>query len=110
MTEEYQIEVPPSFIALYLDARNRLTDSMAVVRARYEVCEDLSQMLVDQAEPMRRDNDLPQRDVMLRIHAGLSTPAAGVSPPEAEWIVRRLAELLNWTCPELPGLPDAPSA
>ena len=78
---------------------------MSTVRARYEVCEDLSQMLVDQAEPMRRDNDLPQRDVMLRIHAGLSTSAAGVSRCEAEWVVRRLAELLNWTCPELPDTP-----
>ena len=42
MSEENQIEVPPSFTALYADrSGQRLHTPMAEVRQRYEACEDL---------------------------------------------------------------------
>jgi hypothetical protein len=36
--------------------------------------------------------------VLERIHAGLQSPESGVSVAEAQWVTRRLAELLGWEC------------
>ena len=47
-----QIHVPPSFMAVYSDARNRLTEKPAVVRTRYELCEDLASHLVEHAQTL----------------------------------------------------------
>ena len=47
MSDEYQIHIPPSFEAVYRDARHRLTVSRDTFRARYELCEDMAQMLVE---------------------------------------------------------------
>lgn len=101
MTDEYQIEIPPSFYALHTDGRHRLTSPMAQVRERYETCEDLAQMLVDQADTKLFELGVAQEDVLLRFYAGLANPASMVSAAEAEWVTRRLAELLGWACPPL---------
>ena len=52
MDNDNQILPPPSFIALYSDARGRLRESPDVVRARYELCEDLATHLVEQAQTL----------------------------------------------------------
>jgi hypothetical protein len=101
MSDEYQIEIPPSFYALYVDPRRRLTAPLARVRERYEACEDLAQMLVEQAETKLFELGVAHEDVLLRFHAGLAMPASMVSTAEAEWVTRRLAELLGWACPPL---------
>jgi hypothetical protein len=44
--------------------------------------------------------------VLLGMHAGLASPDAGVSAPEARWITLRLAELLGWRSPALPTTGD----
>ena len=97
MTDEYQIEVPPSFIALFVDARKRLTIPLRELRQRYEACEDLAQQLIDHAEQLRHASDLPGRDVLERIRAGLAAEGSAFNADEATWIARRLAELLAWT-------------
>jgi hypothetical protein len=107
MTDEYQIEIPPSFYALYTDARGRLMASMTQVRERYEACEDLAQLLVDQADAKLFELGVAHEDVLLRFHAGLATPGSMVSAAEAEWVTRRLAELLGWDCPPLATSEDA---
>lgn len=106
MSDDYQIDIPPSFFAVYTDARQRLGEPIAVVRARYEVCEDLASHLVQHAQVLHHVEVPSEEEILLRIHAGLNTPDAGVSPAEAQWIVRRLAELLGWACPAL----DDPAA
>ena len=104
MSDDYQIHIPPSFFELYTDARRRLTEPLEVVRARYEVCEDLANHLVDHVNNRTYHLRGSEDEVLLRYHRGLCTPESGVSPAEARWVVRRLAELLGWECPEL----DAP--
>jgi hypothetical protein len=37
-----------------------------------------------------------EQDVLERVLAGLRQPDSGVDEAEAQWIVRRLAELLAW--------------
>ncbi|MCW7540084.1 hypothetical protein OOT46_19805 [Aquabacterium sp. A7-Y] len=99
MSDEYQIEIPPSFYALYSDARRRLTEPLAVVRARYEICEDLAHHLVEHGKTLLFSVHINEDEVLRRIYLGLQRPESGVSAPEAVWIIRRLAELLGWEAP-----------
>ena len=98
---ENQIFVPPSFIALYSDARGRLRERPALVRERYELCEDLAGHLVGQAqtlyqlqvpsefEVLRRDSKgivdiITYDDLLARLQAVLdqlrSGPALSAAP------------------------------
>ena len=101
MDDDNQIHVPPSFMAVYSDTRQRLTDKPAVVRARYELCEDLSGHLVEHAQTLYHVQAPSEAEILRRIHAGLQDPSSGFTTPEATWVVSRLAELLNWPCPLL---------
>ncbi|WKB51427.1 hypothetical protein [Eleftheria terrae] len=99
MSDEYQIDIPPSFFEVYTDARRRLTEPLAVVRARYEICEDLAHHLVEHGKTMLFSVGINEDEVLRRIHLGLCVPESGVAPAEAVWVVRRLAELLGWDSP-----------
>jgi len=101
MDDDNQIHVPPSFMAVYSDARGRLTERADVVRARYELCEDLAGHLVEQAQTLYHVQAPSEAEILQRIHAGLASAESGVSAAEATWIATRLAELLNWPCPAL---------
>ena len=101
MSEHNQILIPPSFLEVYSDGRQRLTASEPEVRQRYELCEDLAGHLVEQAERLYHVEAPSEEGILLRMHAGLCSPASGVSQAEAKWIICRLAELLNWRCPVL---------
>lgn len=114
MTDAYQIDIPASFFAVYTNARQRLAEPIGVVRARYEICEDLANHLVGHAQ-LQHHTEVPvESEILRRIHAGLAAPDAGVLPAEAAWIVQRLAELLDWPCPALdapsPSHPDSPES
>ncbi|CAN7218591.1 hypothetical protein LJR118_000783 [Acidovorax sp. LjRoot118] len=99
--DDNQIHVPPSFMAVYSDARQRLREPASVVRTRYELCEDLAGHLVEHAQTLYHVQAPSETEILRRIHAGLCTAESGVSVSEATWIVTRLAELLVWQCPEL---------
>ena len=110
MTDEYQIEIPPSFYDLHTDARHRLTVPMALVRERYEVCEDLASHMVEHCQGVQRDIGVAEDEVLVRCHRGLVSPESGVSPAEAGWVVTRLAELLGWEAIELTAPPSGDGA
>jgi len=96
-----QIEVPPSFLALYATPSGlRLTEPMDVVRARYELCEDLAQMLTEQASTAQFKSGAPETSVLRTLRDGLAAEGSSVQPKEANWVIRRLAELLQWEAPE----------
>lgn len=101
MDDDNQIHIPPSFMAVYSDTRQRLTEKAAVVRTRYELCEDLAGHLVEHAQTLYHVQAPSEAEILRRIHAGLCSAESGVSVPEATWITTRLAELLVWQCPEL---------
>lgn len=103
--DDYQIEVPPSFIALFVPpGRIKPTASRETIRERYEFCEDLANMLTDTARSRLWELGIAESDVLERIHAGLLAGPIGVSEDEAVWVARRLAELLGWDA--LPGSAD----
>jgi hypothetical protein len=110
MSDEYQIEVPPSFYALYTDTRRRLTVPLRELRQRYELCEDTAQGLVEPGRHIHFDLGLSEDEVINQLHAGLSGPDAPVPAAEAVWILKRLAELLDWTLPGDERFSPAPAA
>ena len=102
MSDDYQIDIPSSFFAVYTDPRQqRLREPIGTVRARYEACEDLATHLTEHARILAHVEVPSEDEVLQRIHAGLCSPDAGVSRDEARWVVLRLAELLGWQMPEL---------
>ena len=109
MYDHNQLEIPDSFMALHVVA-GRLTPGLtrAHLTARYELCEDLAQHLQEYARAQHHDHGLPEQEVLRRCHQGLLAGPAGVSPAEAAWVVRRLAELADWASPALAeASPDA---
>lgn len=106
MSDESQIVVPASFIALFMaPGRARPSASRTEITARHEFCEDLASMLTEQASTKRWELGVTEDDVLERIHRGLLASDA-VTPAEAQWVVRRLAELLDWAAPQ--ELPESP--
>lgn len=102
MSDESQITVPPSFIALFVpEGRVRPSASREEITARHEFCEDLATMLTEHAMSKRWELGVTELDVLERIHRGMLAEGAGVSAAEAGWVTRRLAELLQWPAPEL---------
>lgn len=94
MDEQYQITIPPSFMALY--SRNgRPTESRALIEDRYDLCEDLAMQTCETCHTLQFRDDLSEREVLERCRTGLLTSGA-VPPPEADWVIARVAELLGW--------------
>lgn len=107
MSEESQIVVPPSFIALFVPpGRIKPTMHREHIAARHEHCEDLATMLTEHARTVLWQLGVAEEDVLERIQRGLEADGSGVDAGEAAWVTRRLAELLEWPMPE-PGSPAA---
>lgn len=53
-------------------------------------------MLTDHASTKLWELGVTEADVLKRIRRGLLNGDAPVTPHEAQWVVRRLAELLEW--------------
>jgi len=97
MSDENQILVPPSFVALYLaPGQARPNASRAGIAARHEFCEDLATMLTEPAANKLWELGITEADVLERMRRGLLVEGAPVSAAEAHWVIRRLAELLGW--------------
>ncbi|MCV0440889.1 MAG: ATPase with chaperone activity [Hydrogenophaga sp.] len=101
MSDEYQIEIPPSFLALYLaPGRQKPSLPRDELAARYELCEDMAQMLTETARQMEFGLGITETDVLSRCLQGLRVEPAVVSEAESVWVVWRLAELLGWPAPD----------
>jgi hypothetical protein len=103
MSEDNQILIPDSFVALFMaPGASRPGAPRQHISARYELCEDMAQMLCEHAQLKRFALGIDEDAVLQRIHRGLRAPASGVDAHEAGWVMRRLAELLDWPMPALP--------
>jgi len=97
MDDANQIQVPDSFVALFASrGGHRLTEPIAHVRARYELCEDLAQALTEQARLTQFQLGITEQDVLEKMLQALMQEGSAVPANEAQWVVRRLAELLDW--------------
>lgn len=97
MSDDSQFVVPPSFIALFVPpGRIKPTESREFIAERYEWCEDLATMLMDTARQKLWDLGITEADVLQRVHQGLLDGGIGLDAAQAQWVIRRLAELLEW--------------
>ena len=95
MSEGSQIVVPPSFVALFVPpGRTRPTEMAAVIEERYDLCEDFAQLLLAQAQTRRWELGITSDDVLQRMAQGLEGSPI-FSPEEVQWVLTRLAELLD---------------
>lgn len=97
MPFDNQIEIPPSFIALYLTpGRDRPNAPHDVILARYELCEDMACMLTEHAQKLAFEDDIAEQKVLRQCHQGLLADPSNLSIQESAWVMHRLAELLDW--------------
>ena len=97
MSDDNQIVIPPSFIALFVaPGRTKPSATKEVIYERYDFCEDMASMLTEQANAKLWELGITEADVLERIYQGLTVVDVGVSLREAGWVVTRLAELLGW--------------
>lgn len=100
MDDPNQIEVPPSFVALFTGpGGHRLTQPMTAVRERYELCEDLAQMLCEQASTAAFKSGAGESEVLAGMQTALSAERGPLQAGEPAWVVTRIAELLGWKLP-----------
>jgi len=97
MSDDNQIIIPPSFIALFVEpGRIKPSASREHIHERYDLCEDLANMLTEQATNKLWELGITESDVLERIERGLLDPQIGLTLQEAEWVIHRLAEILGW--------------
>ena len=102
MYEENQSFVPESFVALYVKPGQYKTSlPKAEVMQRYELCEDLANMLQDPISSQQFQLGITEDDALKTCWQGLLVQPDLVQPAEAFWVVCRLAELLSWPMPAL---------
>lgn len=102
MNDENQSLIPRSFIELYLArGQTRPIEPRDIIAARYDLCEDMAQMLVEHARATIFELGITEQLVLDRVHRGLLVDGSVISKDEARWVARRLAELLGWPQPEL---------
>ena len=100
MSDESQIVVPPSFVALFVPpGRIKPTASREHIAERHEFCEDLAQALTEQAMTKHWELGVSEDEVLRRVELGLHDVALRLPAVEARWVLRRLAELLGWPDP-----------
>lgn len=100
MSDMNQIEIPQSFMALFLTpGRDKPNAPQETVIRRYELCEDMACMLAERAPTMLFSSGLGEEAVLLLCRQGLLADTATFNAKEADWVIHRLAELLGWTAP-----------
>ncbi len=101
MDEGHQIFIPPSFSALYVPpGKARPTLGARDMAARYELCEDMAQLLTEQAATQQFQLGITEDLALERCLQGLLATPSVVNEGEARWVVCRLAELLQWPLPD----------
>lgn len=102
-----QILIPPSFFSLYVPpGKLKPTLGAREMAARYELCEDMAQLLTEQAAQQQFQLGISEDLALDRCLQGLLASPDVVSEAEARWVVCRLAELLHWPLPS--WLPEPP--
>ena len=109
MSDSDQHFIPNSFTDLFKDPARpyaKASEPFAVVLERYDLCEDMAQMLYQPSLNMMGSLNITESDVIDRTLEGLLIIPEVVNPKEAKWIVQRLCELLQWSDADLASILD----
>lgn len=100
MSEDNQTVIPRPFIDLFIPTGAvKPREPRAVIAERYDLCEDMAQMLTEHAKAKLFELGVTEQDVLERVHRGLLAEGSVVAGIEAGWVICRLAELLGWPIP-----------
>lgn len=100
MSDDSQVVIPQSFIALFIEpGRSKPAATRFFIAERYELCEDMANLLTQTAQEMLHELGITEGDVLQRCFQGLVVDNGVFNALEAEWVVRRLAELSQWPQP-----------
>lgn len=95
-----QILIPESFYSLHLPpGKHKPVLGAREMVARYELCEDMAQLLTEQAAHQQFQLGITEDLTLENCLQGLLATPDVVCDAEARWVVCRLAELLNWPMP-----------
>ncbi len=95
--QDNQIHVPPSFTDLFVvPGKTKPSLPLADILQRYELCEDMAQMLTEPAAEWLVKLGVTEGDVLRKMRQGLEADPDTLNAAEAGWVIQRLAELLNW--------------
>jgi hypothetical protein len=95
--DDSQIHIPESFTALYLlPGRAKPSEPAAHIAQRYELCEDMATMLAEQAGQLEWKLGIGEAAVLDRMAQGLAALDVGLTAAEQDWVLHRLAEILDW--------------
>ena len=105
MSYSNQQFIPSSFTDLFKDptrAYSKASEPFEVILERYDLCEDMAQMLYQPSLNMMGSMNITESDVVERTLKGLLINPEIVNCAEAKWIVQRMCELLDWDIADLP--------
>jgi hypothetical protein len=91
-------------LAVRLDAESHTYTSaltLPELEARYEMCEDLAQQLVQKCRKNRATKyaALTEPEILAALLKKLNATGWGTKA-EMEWVIRRTANIFGWTAPE----------
>jgi hypothetical protein len=98
--DDNQFLIPQAFVALYLEP-GRLKPALPreAIAERFELCEDMANLLTEQATQVLVRLGITEADVLRKLLLGLTEEGAHLGAVEALWVVCRTAELLGWPVP-----------
>lgn len=100
VSDDNQAVIPRPFIELFISVgASKFREPRAVIAERYELCEDMAQMLTEHAKAKLFELEVTEQDVLQRVHRGLVVESSTFTSDEAGWVTCRLAELLDWPMP-----------
>lgn len=97
MYDHNQTLVPDSFLALHA-RHGRPLLARDEMEARFNACEDVALHLAGALAERGVDAD-DAAGALASARAGLSTAGSAFAPAEAQWVIRRVAELMEWPQP-----------
>ena len=104
MDDSSQIPIPASFMAVFTPpGKLRPVATHAHIAQRYELCEDMAQMLCETAAEQQFKTGAAPQELLAWMERSLLGDGAVVEAAEAHWVVLRIGELLRWDIPELQG-------
>ncbi len=100
--QDCQIEIPPSFIAIFQRhpcvpiPSHRWTE----ILAKYEICEDLAHLLAQQGRAAMLDMGITEFDVQTTYRSHLAAPEMALTEKEQAWVLLRCCEVAQWLMPD----------
>lgn len=95
--DDSQILIPDAFTAIHSDpVRGKLTISREELAQRFELCEDMANLLSDSTAAQWFKTGQEKEEVLEQVRQGLLGENSVVSEPEAQWVVGRIGEVLGW--------------